>query len=370
MSYYFLKYNLVSLNSNNFVGLFIDPFKSPIITIADLGIAAILVSPVLIHKIWQYRLAGSRQRENRLVPNALIVAIFSILLVIQIYALGSSGANLIPLKGNEHIPPRGWENNVFDVIEYLNHAEQGNVLSVRAPAIPFFTNRTNFDLFNFQTFAYNISDVLSTNTSNLFKNSLLKMGIKYIILPSERSNLKYAVKNLTTRYPMLETLSADKDFEKVSFKDFNIYKFTPTVAGRINLIDKNHIWKSFGQAEISQNADNLTIRVDTHEKDRLYNRGFLQSQLNLTNPLLLSLDYKVETNVGNATYAIEIRNRNSSNILFDSLLDNVSGNATNKTFILPTNINLDEPLEFRVYVITQGTGYHALTINKLSVLNT
>jgi len=370
MSYYFLKYNLVSFNSNNFVGLFIDPFKSPIITIADLGIAAILVSPLLIHKIWEFYFPGSRQRENRLFPNALVVAIFSVLLVIQIYTLYSSGANLIPLKGNEHIPPPGWENNVFDVIEYLNNAEQGNVLSVRAPAIPFFTNRTNFDLFNFQAFAYNISDVLSTNTSNLFKNSLLDMGIKYIILPSERSNLHYAVENLTTRYSILETLSTDKDFEKVSFKDFNVYKFTPTVADRIDLIDKNHIWKSFGQAEITQNADNLTIRVDTDEKDLLYNRGFLQTELNLTKPLLLSLDYKVETNVGNATYAIEIRESNSSKILFNSLLDNVSGNATDKTFILPTNINVDEPLEFRVYVITQGTGYHALIINKLSILNT
>jgi len=196
------------------------------------------------------------------------------------------------------------------------------------------------------------------------------MGIKYIILPSETSNLHYAVENLTTRYPILETLSTDKDFEKVSFKDFNVYKFTPTVADRINLIDKNHIWKSFGQAEITQNADNLTIRVNTDEKDILYNRGFLQTELNLTKPLLLSLDYKVETNVGNATYAIEIRDSNTSKILFNSLLDNVSGNATDKTFILPTNINVDEPLEFRVYVITQGTGYHALIINKLSILNT
>jgi len=358
------------MNSNNFVGLFIDPFKSPIINITDLVIAAILISPLLIHKIWEFYFPGSGQRENRLFPNALVVITFSMLLIIQIYVLGSSGADLIPVKGNEHMPPPGWENNVFDVIDYLNNAEQGNILSVRAPAIPFFTNRTDFDLFNFQAFAYNISDILSSNTSNLFKNNLLDMGIKYIILPSERSNLHYAVENLTRKYPILEPLNTDKDFEKVSFKDFNVYKFTPTAADRIDLIDKNHIWKSFGRADITQNTDNLTIRVNTDEKDKLYNRGFLQTELNLTKPLLLSLDYKVETNVGNATYAIEIRDINSGKILFNSFLDNVSGNTTHKTFILPTNINVDQPLEFRVYVTTQGIGYHALIINKLSLLNT
>jgi hypothetical protein len=364
MSYYFLKYNLVSFNSNNFVGLFIDPFKNPIISIADLGIAAILVSPLLIHKIWEFYSSGSRQEENRLFPNALVVAIFSVLLVIQIYTLGSSGANLIPLKGNDHIPPPGWENNVFDVIDYLNNAEPGNVLSVRAPAIPFFTNRTNFDLFNLEAFVYNISDVLSSNTSNVFKNGLLEMGIKYIILPSERSNLHHAVENLTTRYPILETLNTDEDFEKVGLRYFNIYKYIPASADRIDLIDKNHIWKSFGQTTVFQGTDNLIIAARTYEKGKIFNRGYLQTELNLADrPLLLSLDYKIETKVGNATYAIEIRDGNSSKILFNSLLNN---NLTNQTFILPKDI-VGKPLEFRFYIITNEPGYNALFVKKISI---
>jgi hypothetical protein len=364
MSYYFLKYNLVSLNSNNFVGLFIDPFKSPIITIADLGIAAIVVSPLLIHKIREFYFPGSRQKENRLFPNVLAVAIFSMLLVIQIYTLGSSGANLIPLKGNEHIPPPGWENNIFEVIEYLNNSEQGNVLSVRAPAIPFFTNRTNFDLFNFQAFAYNISEVLSGNSSNLFKNGLLEMGIKYIILPNERSNLHYAVENLTTRYPILETLNTDKDFEKVGLKYFNIYKYIPSATGSINLIDKNYEWKPFGQTTVFQGTDNLIIAARTYEKGKIFNRGYLQTELNLADrPLLLSLDYNIQSKVGNATYAIEIRDGNSSKILFNSLLNN---NLTNQTFILPKDI-VGKPLEFRFYIITNEPGYNALFVKKISI---
>jgi hypothetical protein len=367
MSYYFLIYNLVSFNSNNFVGLFIDPFKGSIISIVDLGIAAILVSPLLIHKIWKFYFPGSRQKENRLFPNVLAVAIFSALLVIQIYVLGSSGANLIPLKGNEHMPPPGWENKVFDVIEYLNNAEQGNVLSVRAPAIPFFTNRTNFDLFNFQAFAYNISDVLSRNTSNLFKNSLLGMGIKYIILPSERSNLHYAVENLTTRYPILETLSTDKDFEKVGLRYFNIYKYIQGATGSINLIDKYHQWQPFAQTTVVQNPGNLIIAVGSDKEQKTYNRAYLQTELKIPDrPLLFSLDYEVETKIGNATYAVQIRDPNTHRIMLERLLNYTAGSSSSETFLLPRGI-VNRPLEFRIYVITEGPGQHALSVRKASI---
>ena len=60
----------------------------------------------------------------------------------------------------DQLPPSKWETNVIDVIDYLKSAENGNVLAVRAPAIPFFTNRTSFDLFNPHTLAYNISSLL------------------------------------------------------------------------------------------------------------------------------------------------------------------------------------------------------------------
>jgi hypothetical protein len=142
-------------------------------------------------------------------------------------------------------------------------------------------------------------------------------------------------------------------------------------ADRMDLIDKNHIWKSSAQAEITQKPYNLTIRVNSSDKDVSYNRGSLLTELNLRKPLLLSLDYKIETNVGNATYRVEIRDsNNSSKVLFRSVLDNISGNAIDKRFILPTNIIAGAPLEFRLYVITHGSGYHTININKFDILQT
>ena len=373
ITFYFITYNLHFLIYNgNFSGFAIDPFKNSIMSAIDFGIGIILLVPLITVRLKEFKLTTEIKKKIVLqrLSNAFIIASLAALLAAQIFIIYSNRVNVSPLGEIDQVSPPGWETNVIEVIDYLNIAENGNVLAVRAPAIPFFTNRTSFDLFNPDAFAYNISDLLSSKNATLFKSGLSDRDIRYIIVPNERSSLYYSVQNLTKTYPLLQVINTDRHFEKLIFRDYSVYKYSPVLEDRIDLIDKNHVWKSFGQAEITQNADNLTIRVNTDEKDILYNRGFLQTELNLTKPLLLSLDYKVETNVGNATYAIEIRESNSSKILFNSFLDNVSGNATDKTFILPTNINVDEPLEFRVYVITQGTGYHALIINKLSILHT
>ena len=201
ISIYFLEYNLVFLNTNNFVGFFIDPFKSPIVTIFDLLIGALLVSPLIVRKLISSSSSVSRQKAYRSIPNVFVVAIFSFLLLLLIYRAGSNGAVWISLQAKQNISPPGWENSVFEPIEYLNKAEQGTYSSIRTPAIPFFTNRTTFDIFNFQTFAYQISEVLSRNSSESFKNGLFEKGIKYIVLPNERNNLHYALENLTKKYP-------------------------------------------------------------------------------------------------------------------------------------------------------------------------
>jgi len=280
----------------------------------------------------------------------------------------SNRVNISPLQEIDQVSPPGWETNIIQVINYLKTAEEGNVFAVRAPAIPFFTNRTSLDFFNQQAFAYNISELLSNRNYTFFKSKLTEMEIKYVVVPNERSNLYYSMKNILKTYPLLKEINSDPHFEKVTFKNYDVYKYVPVQADKTDLIDRNHLWQSFRDAEIIQNDNNLTIRVDTDEKNLSYNRGFLQTELNIAKPLLLSLDYKIETNVGNATYAVEIRDPITSSILFSGLLDNLSGNLTEKTFILPTNISAGKPLEFRIYVITDGTGYHAIVVDKFVIL--
>lgn len=370
ISVYFIQYNLVFLNSNNFVGFFIDPFKSPIITIFDLVVGALLVSPLIIRKIKLSSVSAWRQQVYHSIPKIFVVAIFSILALVQIYELGSNAALWISLQAKESRSPPGWENNVFEPIKYLNNAEQGNVLSLRAPAIPFFTNRTTFDLFNFQTFAYQISELLSTNSSKSLKNNLLEKGIKYLVLPNEKSNLYYALENLTKRYPVLETISTDKDFQKVNLAHFNIYKYAPILNGSIDLIDKGHIWRSFGPTTVVQNVHDLIIAAGTDKDEKVYNRAYLQTEIKLTDmPLLLSVEYEVETKIGEASYSIEIRDIKDNNIVFNSLLNSTSTDTVTQTFIIPSEL-VNKPVEFRIYIVTDGAGQHSLSIKRASIMYT
>ena len=199
---------------------------------------------------------------------------------------------------------------------------------------------------------------------------MLEKGIKYIVLPNEKSNLYYALENLTKRYPVLETISTDKDFEKVNLAHFNIYKYTPSPIGSIDLIDKGHIWRPFGQTTVVQNVHDLILAAGTDRNETIYNRAYLQTEIKLAEkPLLLSVEYEVETKIGEASYSVEIRDIKDNNIVFNGLLNSTSSGTSTETFILPGNL-VNKPVEFRIYIVTEGPGQHSISIKKVGVMYT
>jgi hypothetical protein len=138
----------------------------------------------------------------------------------------------------------------------------------------------------------------------------------------------------------------------------------------INLIGQQNIWKPFGRDTIlSQNNTDLNIIVKTDNNGKLWNRAFLQTQINSTTnkSAILNLDYGSRSFLGNATFFAEIRGKNSSNILWDDFLNNTNGVLSNSTFTLPNNI-LNQPIEFRLYLATNGTGEHILHVKKASIM--
>jgi hypothetical protein len=136
----------------------------------------------------------------------------------------------------------------------------------------------------------------------------------------------------------------------------------------INLIGQQNIWKPFAAAILSQNSTDLNTIVVTDNNGTLWNRIFLQTQINSTtnNSQILNLDYASKSFLGNATFFAEIRGKNSSNILWDSFLNNTNGVLSNKTFTVHNNI-LNQPIEFRLYVATNGPGEHILHVKKASL---
>ena len=102
-------------------------------------------------------------------------------------------------------------------------------MSVRAPAIPFFTNRTNFDIFSPQTFAYTLSPLISTGNSSDFKEKIERMGIRYVVVPNESNPFYYLVKNSTLESTLIPIINNNEEFDKVALKDFNVYKYSPRI---------------------------------------------------------------------------------------------------------------------------------------------
>jgi glucose/arabinose dehydrogenase len=168
----------------------------------------------------------------------------------------------------------------------------------------------------------------------------------------------------------------------LSYYDGAIFRIVPKQSiipkpSIINLLDEKHIWRPFSHTIISQNDGTLTIKVDTHQIKKIFNRSFLPTKINylMNKTLLLNLDYVSKSDMGNATFLAEIIENSSSynttgtkKILWESLLHNTSGNLTSETFILPDEV-ANKPVEIRLYVVTEGKGQHTLTIKKANIVH-
>jgi hypothetical protein len=83
---------------------------------------------------------------------------------------------------------------------------------------------------------------------------------------------------------------------------------------------------------------------------------------------LLSLTYASNSSLGTGTFKVGIADLKEDKILFSSLLNYTSGNLTNQTFILPKNIGGGaKPLEFRLYIFTDGPGKYLLNFKRIHI---
>ena len=131
-----------------------------------------------------------------------------------------------------------------------------------------------------------------------------------------------------------------------------------------NLTDENHYWKPFFNTNVTQTNGNLTISIINNYTQKVFNRAFLQTQLNTSTiaPPILTLHYASKHILyppdRKPIFVIEIRDNKSNNILWSAFLNETSGKLLNDAFILPSNV-LNKPLEFRLYIITEGGPSHS-----------
>jgi hypothetical protein len=230
-TFYFLSYSLYTWNyDNHFGGFWIEPNKSSFMTLPDLRLGIALIAALILLQVLDQQISLRLKKYNL---QRYLAFAFMALLAVQIYILSSSLSSsgrvrTAPIERIDQIPPSQWEEDVFEVITYLNGSESGNVLSFRAPAISFFTNRTNYDLYNPHTFSSFISSLLSSGNSTILKQKISEMAIRYIVLPNERNNLNYLVENIMPRSSFIDVIETDDDFRKSSLSKFDIYEYNPT----------------------------------------------------------------------------------------------------------------------------------------------
>jgi len=132
-----------------------------------------------------------------------------------------------------------------------------------------------------------------------------------------------------------------------------------------NLTDENHNWKPFKSTNVTQTNGNLTISIITNNTQKLFNRALLQTQLNTSDTArpVLTLDYasKHLSHPSNRkpVFVIEIRDIKNSKILWYAILKDTSGKLLNEPFTLPSKA-LNKPIEFRLYIITEGGPSHSI----------
>jgi hypothetical protein len=133
----------------------------------------------------------------------------------------------------------------------------------------------------------------------------------------------------------------------------------------INLIHEKLMWKPFSAAIVSQNGTDLYMIAVTDLNSTLWNRVYLPIQLNSTSnsSVLLDLNYSTISNSGYATYFSEVRDNSSNKVLWSNFLNNTNGRFVDQNFTLPSDIK-NKPLEFRLYIVTNSEGEHALDVKK------
>jgi hypothetical protein len=361
--FYTLNYNVYAAHYNGQFGEFvIEPRISQFITGLDVIVAAIMIAIPVIFRHGVIRIGKLAILNDQ--RSKYIALGFIFLLVLQGYVLSSRGIAFASPDIRDELPYSAWELHVFDVIRYLETAEEGNVLSLRAPAIPFFTDRLTYDFYNPHAIT-ELAPILSSDNGLELRQRLAEKNIRYVIVPNEASTLYHSSLALQNLSNIMTLVESDTDFIRLNFKNYDIYKLLDGY--EINMLESGFNWSEFNYATIERSDQDLTVNVRTENVDKVYNRAVLTTKLELHDkPLILAMRYWSETYSGNATFYMEIRDGDVGRILWGHGLQYTAGQTNREVVVLPSVIT-GKSIEFRIYIISNGAGNHILSINQLGI---
>lgn len=360
--FYFLNFDIFTyIYNNHFGGFWIDPFYQSILNTKQFRLSAAVIAGLAIFAFIQEKMSV---RKAKLLSGSQTVLVLAFLTSVLVYILVNSGVSVTPLEILDSSPPTGWERGVSGVLNYLNRADSGNVFGLRAPAIPSFTNRTDYDIFSPHAIP-SVLPLLLTDNSSYLKTKLEDMNIRYIVLPNERNQLYYLTRNLGKESNLTRIINQDSEFRTMSVGEYNVTKLVRKTEG-IDLLNDTKLWKGFGNARVKDSPDSLVITASTAATSRIYNRAYMNTTLEIDTQrdLILSVDYATNSSSSTGSFAIEFRDDNK--LLWSIALPPTSGTLLKKSFLILGN-TLTENAQVRLYIITDGEGSHSLSIRKAQI---
>lgn len=355
--YYFMNYDIETTSQfERFYALWIDPFKSELIDIMDLVVGASFFIGFIVLRKFEHLIDRNPFQKYFVLGFPIMVFVFLLcLLTINI--------QIPSFELNDSKYNSAWENNVFQVINYLRIADSGNVLSVRAPAISYFTNRTNYDIFNPHVFNKIGQPIFNSPNTSSIEDKLDKLDIKYIVFPNIYNPSYNIVKNIEEHYKIQEKLKSSNRLMEVPLENFTIYKVNDNRSMFIDLLQGNSDWKSINVNLL--NFDNtLLILSETNNTEYQYNRIFMNTHLPIEDrPTLLKLKYASDIIYGDASMFYEIRDVPKQEILHSAYLGNTFGENNEKFLLLPAEIAGKE-IEMRFYIVSNEPGKYYLKIDE------
>lgn len=364
--YYYLHHDVAITNQNgHFYAIWIDPKISPYISYFGLIFGIILFCGYLSIDFVRSRISKYNLSSNF----KYVTFLFPFLLTLGCYFLISANIQISTPLTDYMSLDKSWENDVFEVTNYLNYADEGNVLSVRTPAISYFTNRTNYDVFNPHIFGRVILPIINSSDVITLEKKLIDLGIEYIIIPNSKNPSHTIVENIEDRYRFQEKLQSSENFESIHLDHHVIYKLVDPSSTKYDLLDSNYRWKEYGANLLDSNSG-LLILSEANSNQIQYNRIYLDTAIPLsTKPLLMTLNYSSGIEIGNALFVFEIRDSSTGEVLYSRYLENTQ-QADQLQYLLLHPKTTGKEIQMRFYIISNepGKSYLELKVAKISNL--
>ena len=140
--------------------------------------------------------------------------------------LHGSGIPMTPIEVVDLNANPNWEGNAVEVSNYLNkNPDNKNVFSIFVPSIPFFANRTTFDIY-YPGSSSAVIPLLRINDSSILEQELNELDIGYIVIPNQNNQAIYKyVQNIQRDSDFIQFIQTNPNFMRIQLPHFDIYKY-------------------------------------------------------------------------------------------------------------------------------------------------